>query len=171
MPASWLSAVSDAHKLMVSLCLQPCCEPQNTVFTFSVTLSADADPAPGGYVVPEGGNVTITCNFSLSENGGGVLWIVDFRVPGGRVTHIASQGLADLFPQVTSPDTSTLANPASLTISNITSGNNQSFVECFREGSGLSNATILVEGEGTVNIQNPTIAVAAMHTCCIYKCM
>ena len=28
----------------------------------TVTLSADALPAPGGYVAPERGNVTFTCN-------------------------------------------------------------------------------------------------------------
>ena len=156
---------------MASLCLQPHCESYNTVFTFSVTLSADADPAPGGYVVPEGGSITFTCNYSLSDSRGGVLWKVDLRVSGGKVTDIASQGVAAWLPQVTSPDTTALANPASLTINNITWGNNQSFVECFREGSGLSNVTFIVEGEATINIQNVIIAVAAIHTCCIYKCM
>ena len=29
---------------------------------------------------------------------------MDLRVPGGRVTHIASQGVAAMLPQVTSPD-------------------------------------------------------------------
>ena len=130
--------------------------------TFTVTLSADADPAPGGYVVPEGGNVTFTCNYSLSDIHGGVLWDVDLRVPGGRVTNIASQGLAAWLPQMTSPDTTTLANPASLTLNNVTFENNQSFVECFREGFGLSNATIIVEGEGTINIQNLIIAITAI---------
>ena len=121
-------------------------------FPYIVTLSADADPAPGGYVVPEGGNITFTCNSSLPDSDGGVLWEVDLRVPGGRVTHITSKGLAALLPQVTSPDATTLANPASLTINSVTSENNQSFVECVREGFGYSNATIIVEGEGTVNI-------------------
>ena len=66
------------------------------------------------------GNITSTCNHSLPDSDGGVLWEVDLRVPGGRVSFIASQGLAALLSQVTSPDATTLANPASLTISNIT---------------------------------------------------
>ena len=94
---------------------------------------------------------------------GGVFRKVDLKVPGGTARSAASKGVADLLPQVTSPDTSTLANPASLTISNITSENNQSFVECFREGFGLSNATIIVEGEGTINIQNLIIAMTAIY--------
>ena len=116
-----------------------------SVFTFTVTLSADAEPAPGGYVVPEGGNITFTCNSSLPGTDGGVLWEVDLRVPGGRVAFMASQGVASVLPQVTSPDTTTLAHPASLTLSNVTSKNNQTFVGCFREGSKLSNATIIVD--------------------------
>ena len=87
----------------------------------TVNLSADGDPAPGGYVVPEGGSITFTCNSSLPGSGGGVVWEVDLRVPSGRASFIASQGVAALLPQVTSPDTSTLANPTSITISNITS--------------------------------------------------
>ena len=113
-----------------------------TLSTFSVTLSADADPAPGGYVVPEGGNVTFTCNHSLSDSRGGVLWEIDLRVPGGRASSAASKGVAALLPQVNSPDTTTLANPASLTISNVTLESNQSFVECFKEGSGLFQCNI-----------------------------
>ena len=87
-----------------------------------------AELAPGGYVVPEEGSITFTCNHSLSDSGG-VLWEVDLRVPGGRASLAASQGVAAWLPQVTSPDTSTLANPASRTISNITSENNQSLVK------------------------------------------
>ena len=132
------------------------CDSNSLSFLYIVTLSADADPAPGGYVVPEGGSITFICNSSLPDSGG-VFWKVDLRVPGGTARSAASKGVADLLPQATSPDTSTSANPASLTIRNITSENNQSFVECFREGSGLSNATIIVEGEGTVIIQKPTI--------------
>ena len=125
-----------------------------------MTLSADAHHAPGGYVVPDGGSIAFTCNSSLPDSGG-VLWAIDLRIPGGRAISAASIGVADLLPQVTSPDTSTLANPASLTISNVTLESNQSFVECFREGFGLSNATFIVEGEGTINMQNPTIAIGA----------
>ena len=80
------------------------------------------------YVVPEGGSITFTGNNSLPDSGG-VLWEVDLWVPGGRPSSAASKGVAGVLPQVTSPDTSTLANPASLTISNVTSENNISFVE------------------------------------------
>ena len=46
----------------------------------SLYMSADAEPVPGGYVVPERGNVTFTCSSSL----GGLLWTVDLKVPGGK---------------------------------------------------------------------------------------
>ena len=83
-----------------------------------------------GYVVGEGGSIiTFTYNHSLSDSCGGVLWEVDLWVPGGRPSSAASKGFAGVLPQVTTPDTSTLANPASLTISNVTLENNLSFVE------------------------------------------
>ena len=81
-----------------------------TLSTFSVTLSCDADPAPGGYVVQERENITFTCNHSLSDSRDGVLWEVDLRVPGGKVTNIASQGVVAMLPQVTSPDTTQQAS-------------------------------------------------------------
>ena len=92
-------------------------------------------------MVPERGNVTFTCS---SSSGGALFWTVDLRIPGGSEKLTPSAGL-DL-PQVKSQDTSTLANPASFTVHNVTSENNQSFVECSKEGSGMSNATIIVEG-------------------------
>ena len=107
----------------------------------TVTLSADAEPIPGGYVVPERANVTFTCN---SSSDGALFWTVDLRIPGSSEKLTPSAGL-DL-PQVNSQDTSILANPASFTVHNVTSENNQSFVECSKEGSGMSNATIIVEG-------------------------
>ena len=93
-----------------------------TLSNFSVTLSCDADPAPGGYVVPQEGNVTFTCHYSMSESCGGVLWEVELSVPGGRASFTASKRVARVL--VTSQDTTILANPASLTISNVTSENN-----------------------------------------------
>ena len=110
---------------------------------FSVTLSADGVPAPGGYVVPEGGNITFTCNNSVI---GGVFWEINLQDTMGTVRSFASSGL-DGFRQLSSPDETESANPAIITISNIMSENNRSFVECYREGSGMSNATIIVEGE------------------------
>ena len=54
-------------------------------------MSSDA---PGGYVVPEEGSITFTCNHSLSDSRGGVLWEVDLMVPGGRASFTASIGVA-----------------------------------------------------------------------------
>ena len=116
-------------------------------FLHIVTLSADTLPAPGVYVVPERGNITFTCNSSLPDSG--VLWDIDLKVQGDIATFSASVGLPRALPQVSTPDTSPSANPASITINNITSKNNRSFVGCSREGLGMSNATIIVEGEGT----------------------
>ena len=100
-------------------------------------------PAPGGYVVPEGGNITFTCNSSLKNSV--VFWTVDLRVQGGMERVIPSAGL-DIV-QVSSPDTSPLANPATITINKVISVNNRSFVGCSKDGILTSNATILVEGE------------------------
>ena len=83
----------------------------------------------GIYSVLEGGSITFTGNNSFSDSRGEVLWEVDLWVPGGRPISAASKGVAGVLPQVTSPDTATLANPASLTISNVTLENNLSFVE------------------------------------------
>ena len=55
--------------------------------------------APGGYVVPEEGRITFTCNHSLSYSRGGVLWEVDLIVPGGRASFRASQGLLVCYPK------------------------------------------------------------------------
>ena len=115
----------------------------NTVFPSIVTLSADAVPAPGGYVVPEGGNITFTCSSSLENSG--VFWTVDLRVQGGTERLTPSAGL-DIV-QVSSPDASPLAHPATITINNVTSENNRSFVGCSKDIFLTSNATILVEGE------------------------
>ena len=100
-------------------------------------------PTPGGYVVPVGRNITFTCNHSSEMSG--VFWTVDLRVQGGTARVTPSAGL-DIV-QVSSPDTVPLANPATITIGNITSENNCSFVGCSKDGIFTSNATILVEGE------------------------
>ena len=109
--------------------------------------------APGGYVVPEGGNITFTCNSSLPDSG--LFWDVDLKVQGGITSFTASVGFPTSLPQVSTPDTSPSANPASITISNITSKNNRSFVSCSREGLGMSNATIFVEGEKINMVAEP----------------
>ena len=96
-------------------------------------------PIPGGYVVPERGNITFTC----SSSSGGLLWTVDLNIPGGRRESTDSAGLN--FPQVSSMD-APLANPASITIYNVSSKNNQSLVVCTDRSSEMWNATIIVEG-------------------------
>ena len=128
-------------------------ESYNAAFAFTVTLSADAVSIPGEYVVPERGNVTFTCNSSS----GRVLWTVDLRIPGHRREFTDSVGLN--IPQVSSMDMS-FANPTSFTIHKVTPENNQSFVECSNGSSGMSNATIIVEGEGSLNCIINTIIIA-----------
>ena len=115
------------------------------LYAVTINLSADAQPIPGGYVVPEGGNVTFTCNSSL----GGISWTLDLKVPGGTAELTASAGLARSIPQVSSPDTMPSANPATITIHNVTSENNQSTVQCSDPitGTEASSARVIVEGK------------------------
>ena len=112
---------------------------KSVLISYTVTLSADAEPIPGGYVVPESENVTFTC----SSSSGRLLWTVDSKVHGRKREYTDSAGLN--FPQVSSVDVP-LANPASFTIHNVTSENNQSFVECSNRCSETSNAAVIVEG-------------------------
>ena len=109
--------------------------------TLTVNLSSDAEPIPGGYVVPERGNITFNCSSSM---GGILLWTIDLGIPERNQKDTVSTGLK--LPQVRTMDTQPFANPASITIYNVTSENNQSFVEYFSRSSGMSNATLIVEG-------------------------
>ena len=115
---------------------------------FSVALSADALPIPGGYVVPARGNVTFTCSSSSS---GALFWTVDLRIQGGTATLTTSGGISSGLPNVSSPDTNNpTANPASFTIHYIAPESNRSTVECsdFRGRTLISSsATIIVEGK------------------------
>ena len=114
------------------------------LYCYTVTLTADAHLIPVGYVVPEWRNITFTCTSSL---GSVLLWNLDLKVPGETVSFILSVGLADQVSQVTSPDTSPRANPATITIHNVTSKNNGSTVVCSSSAhSENDSATILVEG-------------------------
>ena len=79
---------------------------------------------------------------------GGLLWTVDLGIPGRNQKDAASTGLK--LPQVRTLGTSGFANPASITIRNVTSENNQSLVECSSGSSGMSNAAIIVEGKGSI---------------------
>ena len=115
-------------------------------YTVTINLTAAAMSTPGGYVVPEGSNVTFTCSSSL----GGVSWTLDLKVPDGRAEFTASAGIASSIPQVSSPDKSPSANPATITIHNVTSENNQSTVQCIDTimGTEVSSARVIVEGKG-----------------------
>ena len=118
----------------------------SSLFYNTVTLNIIADglPIPVGYVVPEGRNITFTCTSSL----GGLFWNLDLKVPGETVTDSASAGLAGQVSQVTSPDISPTANPATITIHNVTSKNNESTVVCSSTitEEKSDSATVLVEG-------------------------
>ena len=121
----------------------------NACLSFSVTvdLSVDALPIdiPGGYVVPERGNVTFTCNSSMRE----VLpdWKVDFKGLGSTKGRVDSKNIIGTVSNVTSPDSEN-PNPTSFTVHGIPAESNDSYVECLAGISAKSNATILVEGEG-----------------------
>ena len=109
-----------------------------------MTLIANGLAIPVGYVVPEWQTITFICNSSL---GSVLFWDFDLKVPGETVRFIISAGLADQVSQVTSPDTSPTANPATITIHNVTSKNNGSTVVCSSSAhSEKDSATILVEG-------------------------
>ena len=114
------------------------------LYYYTVNLVADGLPIPVGYVVPEWRNLTFTCTSSL----GGVFWHLDLKVPGETVTDSASAGLARQVSQVTSPDKSRTANPATITIHNVMSKNNESTVVCSSAITDSENdsVTILVEG-------------------------
>ena len=114
------------------------------LYYYTVTLIADGLPIPVGYVVPEWWNITFICTSSL----GGVFWNLDLKVPGETATDSASTGLARHVSQVSTPDTSRTANPATITIHNVTSKNNESTVMCSSTITDSENdsVTILVEG-------------------------
>ena len=107
----------------------------------SVTLSADALPIPGGYIVPERGNVTFTCSSSL---GGIILWKVDLKILG-NTTDFEVVGALRALDSVSSSHEN-LANPSSFTVHNIPLESNGSFVACADRVSEW-NATIIVQGK------------------------
>ena len=115
---------------------------------FTVILSADASriALPGGYVVPEGSNVTFICN---SSSGRDLFWRVnvtnDMRIRTDTVSLKEFRGFS-------SPDGSEDANPASFTFHNISLENNPSPVECNDpsvqdESKARAMLMIVVEGE------------------------
>ena len=108
----------------------------------SVTLLADALPIPGGYIVPERGNVTFTCS---SSSVGLLLWKVDFKILGNTSDFKFVEDLA-MLDFVTSSHKH-LANPANFTIHNIPVKSNGSFVACTAGLSAECNAIIFVQGK------------------------
>ena len=117
----------------------------NACLPLSVTLdvSSEAVPIdiPGVYVVPENEDVTFTCNSSIQNVF--PFWRVDLKVLGSTTGFVDSTQFSSL-PSVSSRGGH---NPTSFTVHKISSKSNESFVECKAGFSGISNATILVEGE------------------------
>ena len=107
----------------------------------SVTLTADALPIPGGYIVPERGNVTFTCS---SNSGGHLLWKVDFKILGNTTDFETVGDLTNL--KSVSSSHKNRDNPASFTVHNIPLKSNGSFVACTSDNSEC-HATIFVQGK------------------------
>ena len=112
----------------------------------TVTLKTDALPIPGGYVVPEGSNVTFTCN---SSSGRDLLWRLN--VTNNMRFRTDTVSLKE-FRGFSTPDESEDANPASFTFHNISFKNNPSPVECNDpsvqdESKARAILIIIVEGE------------------------
>ena len=121
-------------------------------YVATVTLSADALAIPGGYVVPERGNITFTC---LSSSGKILFWNVrvaesDDHKQYSRID-VGTTGLIRL-PGFSIPDESSTANPASFTFHNISLENNPSPVQCC-DPTIRENSTAMVIVEGEVSIQ------------------
>ena len=116
-----------------------------TVF-HTVSLSADALPIQGGYVVPKGGNITLTCNSSSNRV---LLWRVNLTEMNNienPITAFTLNGIAGFI----SSDTPGANNPTSFTFYNISFENSPSVVECTDlsdDPNGVSRATIIVEGK------------------------
>ena len=107
----------------------------------SVTLTADAFPIPGGYIVPERENVTFTCS---SSSGGFLLWKVDFKILGNTTKFETVKVLTELNSVSSSHENRD--NPANFTVHNIPLKSNGSFVAC-AGGNSECNATIFVQGK------------------------
>ena len=107
----------------------------------SVTLSADALPIPGGYIVPERGNVTFTCSSSSSII---LLWKVDFKILGNTTYFKVLEDVTAL--DFVSSSHGNQDNPANITVHNIPLESNGSFVAC-TDGASECNATVFVQGK------------------------
>ena len=107
----------------------------------SVTLTADAFPIPGGYIVPERGNVTFTCSSSSSII---LLWKVDFKILGNTTYFNVLEDVTAL--DFVSSSHGNQDNPANITVHNIPLESNGSFVAC-TDGASECNATVFVQGK------------------------
>ena len=118
-----------------------------SIYAFTVSLSADAVRIPGGYVVPERGNVTFTCN---SSSGGSLLWRMNLT-DMNDIDSLVSTYILNLLDGFSSSD-ELRANPASFTFHNIFYNSRPSIVECVdsNDNSEVSSAMIFVEGKGTI---------------------
>ena len=118
----------------------------------TVNLSADALSIPGGYVVPERGNITFTCN---SSSGKMLFWSVRVALSGDPKQYIrinvGTTGLS-LFSGFSVPDESSTTNPAICTFHNISSESNPSPVQC-SDITIQENSTAIIIVEGEVSIQ------------------
>ena len=116
----------------------------------TVTLSVDAERIPGGYVVPEGSNVTFTCN---SSSGRDLLWRLN--VTNNMRLRTDTVGLKG-FRGFSSQDESADANPASFTFHNISLENNPSPVECSDlsiQDDSKARAILMIVVEGELSIE------------------
>ena len=113
--------------------------------TLILALSGDAVPTntPGGYVVPEKGNVTFTCNSSDVAP----VWKVDLKALGSTTDFSNTKILVSDLENVSSSDNGSFPNPTSFTVHNIPAESNGSYVECSAQGRANSIAIIFVEGE------------------------
>ena len=136
---------------------------QSVFSVYIVTLSADADPAPGGYVVPEGGNVTFTC----TSSDGYLLWSLNVTGSTGYSRIISNtEGLKGR-PRFSVSDEST-ANTSIFTLHNISVESNPSPVECYHlnikdVSKDRAVLMIIVEGE----FSTPTSCCASLNGCII----
>ena len=106
-------------------------------------LSADGTRVPGGYAVPVGRNITITCTHNGSSERS-LFWEFDIANRTATQFPIAAVSLRDE-PGFSTSATENTANPVSITIYNLQLANNGSTVKCQLEQEG-SPAVILVEG-------------------------
>ena len=128
-------------------------------------LSADGTRVPGGYVVPNGGNLTFTCTHNGSSERS-LFW--EFNITNKTTTAYATTAanLRDK-PGIGTSATKNTANPVNITIYNLQLANNGSTVKCQLETEG-SPAVILVEGMILHSICAPSSLCVRNFDICTY---